>query len=243
MIIFPAIDLKQGQCVRLLYGDMNNATTYSQDPVAQAQFFVENGASYLHVVDLDAAISGGGDANSQAIIDIVKNVAIPVQVGGGIRNMPQLEKWIESGVGRVILGTAAVKNPDFVREACQKFPDKIVLALDAKNDKVALEGWVELSDRDVFDLAVEFADAGAAAIIYTDINRDGALLGPNLWAIEEMINKTDIPVIASGGIARLGDIANLAKIPKVEGVICGRALYDEKFSLKEAIEVAQQVDA
>ncbi len=243
MIFFPAIDLKDGQCVRLLRGDMNLATTYNQQPLMQAQFFAENGARYLHVVDLDSAAAGGGDKNSDAIVDIIKNVDIPVQIGGGIRTMNQLESWLKCGVKRVILGTATVKNPEFARQACKNFPDQVVLAIDAKGDKVALEGWVEISEMDAYQLALDFADAGAAAIIYTDINRDGALLGPNLAAVALMVEKTNIPVIASGGVARLGDVANLAKIPKLAGVICGRALYDEKFTIAEAIQVTEDPNA
>ena len=239
MIFFPAIDVKDGQCVRLLHGDMNLVTNYQQTPLVQAQIFVDNGAEYLHMVDLDGAVIGGDSSNGQAIADVIKNINIPIQLGGGIRNMQQVEYWLKLGVSRVILGTVAVKDPDFARAACKKFPSQIILAMDARGENIALEGWLEDSDANIFDLASSFADAGAAGIIYTDINRDGALQGPNLDLVEQMVVKTSLPIIASGGIGRLSDVASLAKITKLEGMICGRALYDERFTIQEAIQVIE----
>lgn len=234
MILFPAIDLKNGQCVRLFKGDMNQATIFNNDPIAQALEFQNQGFKFLHLVDLDGAIQGRS-VNQQIVCEIVKNIKIPIQLGGGIRSLVQIEKWLELGVSRVILGTAAVKNPDLVKEAGRKFPQKIVLGIDAKDGLVATSGWVESSAINALDLAKNFEDCGVAAIIYTDISRDGTLSGVDLEGTKNLAKNIRIPVIASGGISSIADIKQISSLQQfgVLGAIIGRALYDQKISISD----------
>jgi len=234
MIIYPAIDLKDGKCVRLYKGDMSDETVYSDDPAAQALEWVQAGFSWLHIVDLDGAVTGG-PANSHAVRDILKMIDIPVQLGGGIRNMAQIEHWIEAGVSRVILGTAAVRDPDLVREACGRFPGQIVVGIDAREEMVAVEGWVHAGDIHMADLAQMFDEAGVAAIIYTDIDRDGTQEGVNIESTLKLAKATQIPVIASGGVGSLADI-KAVKNAGLPGVIVGRAFYDKSVDTKDALQ-------
>lgn len=236
MIIFPAIDLKQGKCVRLFKGDMNQATIFNDNPAAQALEFEKAGFKFLHIVDLDGAIQGSG-ANSEAVKNILKTIKIPAQLGGGIRNLQQIEDWLNLGLNRVILGTVAAKNPELVKEACKKFPNKIVVGIDSLNDKVMVDGWVKESTMTTLELAKKFEDCGVCAIIYTDISRDGTLQGPNIPSIKNLAQNLKIPVIASGGVSNLQDVLELKKIEKegVEGVIIGRALYDKKVLASDLI--------
>lgn len=238
MIIYPAIDLKDGNCVRLYKGDMDAATIYNPDPASQAQSFVDEGFKYLHIVDLNGAIDGK-PINKRAMEDILQTINIPAQLGGGIRNIQHIENWLEAGLDRVILGTVAVKNPELVIEACKLFPGKIVLGLDARGEKIAVEGWVEESEMTIYDLAKKFEDAGAAAIIYTDINRDGTGEGLNIQATHKLAKSTSIPVIASGGVGSMDDIHALTKLhdPEVNGVIIGRALYDKRVTAQDVLAV------
>lgn len=238
MIVFPAIDLKKGHCVRLFKGDMNQATTFNEDPAAQAREFENAGFKFLHIVDLDGAISGQ-TANEESVKKILSTVKIPVQLGGGIRSIEAIEKWLNMGVNRVILGTAAAKNPPLVIEACKKFPGKIVIGIDAKDGKVATEGWVETSEISFLDLARKYEYCGAAAIIYTDITRDGTLTGVDAAGVELLAKQLIIPIIASGGVASLDDIMKIKKLEDegVEGVIVGRALYDKKINPKDLINL------
>jgi len=239
MIIFPAIDLKEGQCVRLYKGDMSKATVFSDDPGAQAKQFEDQGAAWLHVVDLNGAFDGK-PVNEQAVESIIDSVSIPVQLGGGIRNLDTIRYWFDRGVERVILGTVALRDPALVKEACTLFPQKIMVGVDAMNGMVAVEGWVEASDVAVTTLAARFEEAGVAAIIYTDINRDGALLGPDITGAKQLCAATEIPIILSGGMATIDDVQNVKRLQEqgVMGVIIGRALYDGKISLRAAIEMA-----
>ena len=241
MIIFPAIDLKDGQCVRLLKGDMQRATVFNDNPAAQARAFEAQGFRWLHVVDLDGAVAGRA-ANAQAVEAIVRAVGIPVQLGGGIRDAQSIERWLEGGVRRVILGTAAVENPELVREACRKFPGSIAVGIDARGGKVAVEGWAKTSEVSALELALRFEDCGAAAIIYTDIERDGALAGVNVEATAALASRLETPVIASGGVASLDDIRALRRHESdgVEGVICGRALYDGRIDPKAALALTAE---
>jgi len=233
MIIFPAIDLKNGQCVRLFKGDMNQATVFNNSPSAQAKEFETQGFKYLHLVDLDGAIEGRA-VNKNAVRDILNAVKFPVQLGGGIRSIAAIENWLELGVSRVILGTIAAKNPEIVKEACKKFPEKIVVGIDAKASKVATEGWVETSEISVLELAKKFEDCGVAAVIYTDISRDGALVGPDILGTKLLAQNLNIPVIASGGMSSMQDLQEIEKLEKfgVSGVIIGRALYEKKIVIK-----------
>ena len=226
MIIFPAIDLKDGAAVRLLRGEMGHATLYNPDPAAQARDFAKAGFSWLHLVDLNGAFEGRS-VNAAAVEAILGAVDLPVQLGGGIRDMAAIERWLAAGVARVILGTAAVKDPDLVRAACRDFPGRIVVSIDARGGQVAVEGWAEASEIQAIDLARRFQDAGVAALVYTDIERDGALEGVNLAATAELAGAVAIPVIASGGISSLDDIAALMALddPPLAGAICGPALY------------------
>ena len=241
MIIFPAIDLKDGQCVRLFKGDMQRATVFNDNPTAQARAFEAQGFRWLHVVDLDGAIAGKA-ANARAIEAIIRSVAIPVQLGGGIRDAASIERWLEGGVRRVILGTAAVKNPELVREACRKFPGSIAVGIDARQGKVAVEGWAKTSEVAALELALRFEDCGATAIIYTDIERDGALTGVNVEATAALANRLETPVIASGGVASLDDIRALQRHEDkgIDGVICGRALYDGRIDPKAALALTAE---
>jgi phosphoribosylformimino-5-aminoimidazole carboxamide ribotide isomerase len=241
LTLYPAIDLKGGQVVRLQRGEMDRATTYSDDPAAQAAGFRGAGFGWVHVVDLDGAFAGK-PANAVAVRAILAAVpGMPVQLGGGIRAMATLEAWLEAGVTRVILGSAAVKDPDFARAACRAHPGRVALGIDAKGGMVATEGWAEVSSLSALDLARAFEDAGAAAIIYTDIDRDGMLGGVNLEATLALARAVAIPVIASGGVASLDDVTALAAVARdgIEGVIIGRALYDGRIDPAAALAVAR----
>lgn len=227
MILFPAIDLKDGQCVRLKLGDMDQATVFADDPAAQARTFQEQGFEYLHIVDLNGAFAGTS-VNGEAVEAILKAVSIPVQLGGGIRDLDAIAGWLDKGVARVILGTLAVRDPELVRKACREFPGRVAVGIDAKGGHVAVEGWAESSSLSVLDLASKFEDAGVAAIIYTDIDRDGILAGLNISSTLDLAGATSIPVIASGGLASMDDINRLTQkdCAVLEGAISGRALYD-----------------
>ena len=236
MILFPAIDLKDGQCVRLKLGDMEAATVFNDDPAAQARTFQEQGFPYLHLVDLNGAFAGA-PVNGDAVDAILDAVTIPVQLGGGIRDMGTIEEWLDSGIARVILGTVAVRDPDLVRRACVEYPGRIAVGIDAKGGKVAVEGWAETSELTAEEMAKRFEDAGVAAIIYTDIERDGILKGLNLEATAKLARSTRIPVIASGGLASIDDVKALLRpeYAMLEGAITGRALYDGRIDPKEAL--------
>jgi len=237
MILFPAIDLKDGQAVRLLRGEMKTATVFNDDPAAQAGSFAAAGFEWLHLVDLNGAFEGR-PANAPAVEAILAAVDLPVQLGGGIRDMATIERWLDLGVRRVILGTVAVKNPELVRQACRAFPGRVVLGIDARGGKVAVEGWAEVSEIAALDLARRFEDAGAAAIVYTDIDRDGALQGANVAATRALAEALKTPVIASGGVASLDDLAAFLAIAGevgIEGVISGRALYDGRIDPAAAL--------
>lgn len=236
MILFPAIDLKDGQCVRLKLGDMASATVYNTDPAAQAREFEQQGFEWLHVVDLNGAFAGRS-VNSAAVGAILKATTNPVQLGGGIRTLPQIEDWLDRGLARVILGTVAVREPELVKEACRLFPGRIAVGIDARGGKVAVEGWAEASSLGAVELARKFEGAGMAAIIYTDIDRDGVLAGINWEATIALADAVAIPVIASGGLASLDDIRRMTQpdAQKLEGAISGRALYDGRIDPAEAL--------
>ena len=236
MIVYPAIDLKDGRCVRLVRGAMESATVFNDDPAGQARAFAGAGAIWIHVVDLDGAFAGK-PKNAAAVEAIVKTAPVKVQLGGGIRDEATLEGWLGKGVARVVLGTAAVKNPNLVRAACRRWPGRVALGIDARGGMVAVEGWAETAAVAALDLARRFEDAGAAAIIYTDIERDGALQGVNVEATAALAGALETPVIASGGIASLDDLAALRAHEKdgVAGAILGRALYDGRVDLKSAL--------
>lgn len=231
MKIYPAIDLKEGKCVRLFKGDMAKATIYNESALDQAQQFEKLGVKNLHVVDLDGAISGK-PVNSESVRQIIENTNLQVQLGGGIRNLQAIENWLNIGVNQVILGTIAVQDPDIVKQACKKFPGKIIVGIDAKNGNVATQGWVEDSGIKAVDLAKKFEDCGVSKIIYTDIARDGALTGVNIEETVNLAKNISIPVVASGGVASIKDIEELAKYEKygIEGVIIGKAYYEGKIS-------------
>ncbi len=235
MILFPAIDLKDGQCVRLKLGDMEQATVYNDDPAAQAGKFEAAGCDWLHLVDLNGAFAGA-PVNAAAVEAILSRVTVPCQLGGGIRDMATIEAWLSKGLSRVILGTVAVENPALVREAAAAFPGKVAVGIDARNGKVATKGWAEETDILVTDLARSFEDAGVAAIIYTDILRDGAMQGPNIKATEALARAVSIPVIASGGVASLADLTALRDTGVIAGAISGRALYDGAIDLTQALK-------
>lgn len=239
MILYPAIDLKNGQCVRLYQGDMEQDTVYNDNPAAQAAEFARAGFSWLHIVDLDGAV-GGSPHNHRAVRDIIKTIDIPMQLGGGIRNIGHIEHWLGEGISRVILGTAAVKNPELVRTACHEFPGQIAVGIDARDGMVAVEGWVEESTLAAKDLAKMFEDAGVAAIIYTDIDRDGTGKGVNVVETASLASEITIPVIASGGVGSLVDIENVKAVADqgVNGLIIGRALYGQKFTAADALKAA-----
>jgi phosphoribosylformimino-5-aminoimidazole carboxamide ribotide isomerase len=236
VILFPAIDLKEGRCVRLVQGDMDQATIFNDDPGAQAAEFETQGFRWLHLVDLDGAFAGK-PVNAAAVESILKRVTIPVQLGGGIRDLRTVEGWLTRGIKRVIIGTAAVRDPDFVREAARLFPGQIAVGIDARDGRVAVEGWARLSEMQADDLGRSFEDAGVAAIIYTDIARDGVLKGLNMEATLALADALTIPVIASGGLASLDDVKRLLEPDciKLEGAISGRALYDGRLDPKEAL--------
>ena len=238
MIFFPAIDLKDGQCVRLFQGDMVQVTVFGDDPAGQAKGFADAGAKWLHVVDLNGAFSGR-PVNEDAVSGILDRIDIPVQLGGGIRDMQTIDFWLDRGVRRVILGTVAVRDPDLVKQACKRHPDRVVVGIDARDGMVAVEGWTELSEITGLELAKEFEDCGVAAIIYTDIARDGAMDGPNIEATVGLANAVSVPVIASGGVSSLEDLEALkaAGTGLLEGVISGRALYDGRIDLAAAVEL------
>ncbi len=236
--LFPAIDLKGGQCVRLKRGEMDQATVYADDPAAQARAWEAAGFRWLHVVDLDGAFAGES-RNGDAVRAILGAVRLPVQLGGGIRGLDGIEAWLSAGVRRVILGSAAAKDPALTREACRAFPGRIVLGIDARDGMVATEGWAETGALSALDLAARYRDAGAAAIVFTDIGRDGMLAGLNLGATEAMARAVPIPVIASGGLASVEDVrAVRASAAGIAGVILGRALYDGRITPEEAIAAA-----
>ena len=236
MILFPAIDLKEGACVRLKLGLMDQATVFNTDPASQARAFADAGAEWIHVVDLDGAFAGK-PMNAHAVDQILKAALIPVQLGGGIRDMKTIEAWLAHGVNRVILGTVALKNPQLVKDACRAFPGRVAVGVDAKGGMVAVEGWAETSDITVLDLARRFEDAGAAALIYTDIDRDGVLAGPNVEATAALAEALTTPVIASGGVSSLDDLKALKarESSGIAGVISGRAIYDGRIDLVEAL--------
>ena len=236
MILYPAIDLKEGRCVRLLRGEMSAATVFNEDPAAQAKSFADAGCRWLHLVDLDGAFAGK-PMNAASVEVIIKAVRVPAQLGGGIRDLATIEAWLGKGIARVILGTAALTNPDLVKEACRKFPGKVAVGIDARGGKVAVEGWAKTSEMTALDLARRVEDAGAAAIIFTDIERDGALAGVNVAATAALAQALETPVIASGGVAALADIAALKahESDGIAGAIMGRALYDGRIDLKAAL--------
>ncbi|MBM2320445.1 MULTISPECIES: 1-(5-phosphoribosyl)-5-[(5-phosphoribosylamino)methylideneamino]imidazole-4-carboxamide isomerase [Marivita] len=237
MILYPAIDLKDGQAVRLLRGDMDKSTVFNDDPATQAMEFVEAGCEWLHLVDLNGAFAGE-PVNAAAVEAILDRCKVPAQLGGGIRDMATIERWLDKGLQRVILGTIAVENPDLVREAAKAFPGHVAVGIDARNGRVATKGWAEETDVMVTDLARSFEDAGVAAIIYTDINRDGAMQGPNVEATADLARAVSIPVIASGGVSSLDDLIALRDCGAgLNGAISGRALYDGALDLAEALAV------
>jgi phosphoribosylformimino-5-aminoimidazole carboxamide ribotide isomerase len=244
VILFPAIDLKEGQCVRLLQGDMAKATVFNDDPAAQARAFESQGFEYLHVVDLDGAFAGA-PRNGEAVERILKTVTMPVQLGGGIRDMRTIAGWLEKGVARVIIGTAAVKDPALVREAARLYPGRIAVGVDAKDGMVAVEGWARTTRLSALDLGRSFEDAGVAAIVYTDIARDGVMKGLNIEATLALANALTIPVIASGGLASLDDVGRLLEpdCARLAGAITGRALYDGRLDPAQALALIRRADA
>jgi phosphoribosylformimino-5-aminoimidazole carboxamide ribotide isomerase len=244
VILFPAIDLKNGECVRLLRGDMEQATVFNADPAAQAQTFETQGFGYLHVVDLDGAFAGT-PVNAQAVERILSVTGMKVQLGGGVRDMRTVAGWLEKGVSRVIIGTAALKDPDFVREAARLYPGRVAVGIDARDGRVAVEGWAMQSDVSALDLGRIFEDSGVAAIIYTDIARDGALQGLNIMQTVALAEALSIPVIASGGLASIEDVKRLLQpdCAKLAGAISGRALYDGRLDAAEALELMKTAEA
>jgi phosphoribosylformimino-5-aminoimidazole carboxamide ribotide isomerase len=243
MIFFPAIDLKDGQCVRLLRGEMDQATVFGDDPAAQALLFQEAGCTWLHVVDLNGAFAGE-PVNGAAVDGILEATTMKVELGGGIRDLATIETWLKKGITRVILGTVALKNPELVKQACLEFPGRIAVGIDAKGGFVAVEGWAELSEITALELARKFEDAGVAAIIYTDIDRDGLMTGPNTEATIELAKSISIPVIASGGVSSMADLQSLkdAGSDLLEGAISGRAVYDGAIDPAQAVALLQGGD-
>ena len=240
MILYPAIDLKDGKCVRLLRGEMSTATIFNDDPAAQARAFAAAGCRFLHVVDLDGAFAGK-PVNARAVEAIIAAAAVPVQLGGGIRDRASIDAWLGRGVTRIVLGTIALRDPALVKAACQAHPRSIAVGIDARGGMVAVEGWAETSSVSALDLALKFEDAGVAAIVYTDIDRDGALGGANVEATAELARRLTTKVIASGGVASLDDLRALKAHEKdgIDGVICGRALYDGRIDLRAALAVME----
>lgn len=237
MLIIPAIDLKDGFCVRLVQGKKDEVTKYSNDPVSVALKWQLCGAKLLHIVDLDGAFSGH-QKNYESIISIRKATNILIQVGGGIRSMSHIDLLISSGIHRVILGTVAIENPELVKEAVRKYPGRILVGIDAKDSKVAIRGWIQSTEFNAFDLALKMQDYGVAGLIYTDITRDGMLTGPNFEAIQKMVDILELPVIASGGISSIDDIKRLLEVKRLWGIIIGKALYSGRIDLEEAIKIA-----
>lgn len=238
MILFPAIDLKDGHCVRLKQGEMDKATVFSGHPADQAMTFERQGFKWIHIVDLNGAFEGQ-PVNAKAVEAIKRAVHIPLQLGGGIRDVATIEQWLSHGIARVILGTVALRNPALVKEACKKFPGKIAVGIDAKKGFVAVEGWAETSSITAEELALKFEDAGVAAIIYTDIDRDGMMKGPNVEATGKLAEKISTPVIASGGVSSLADLERIKALEEkgVVGVISGRALYDGRIPIQQALNL------
>ena len=237
MIFYPAIDLKDGQAVRLLRGNMNMATVFNNEPAAQADEFAEAGCEWLHLVDLNGAFAGE-PVNTDVVEEILSKIKIPVQLGGGIRNMVTLERWLEKGISRVVLGTVAVENPGLVREAAKLFPERVAVSIDARSGRVALKGWAEESDIEATELAKSYEDAGVAAIIYTDIDLDGAMQGPNVSATANLASAVSTPVIASGGVSTIQDLVKLKECGvSLNGVISGRALYEGALDLQQALSI------
>jgi len=237
MRLYPAIDLKDGSCVRLFKGDMDQATVFSDNPLAQALSFESAGAEWLHIVDLNGAFAGA-PVNGDAVAQILQGLTIPLQLGGGIRDTATVEMWLTKGVRRVILGTAAVNDPQFVKEAARNFPGQVALGIDARDGLVATEGWATKTDVTATDLAKRYEDEGVAAIVYTDINRDGAMKGPNVEATAALAHAVSLPVIASGGVSSLDDLKALRDCgAQLEGAISGRALYDGQIDLLAAVEL------
>jgi phosphoribosylformimino-5-aminoimidazole carboxamide ribotide isomerase len=234
MILYPAIDLKDGNAVRLVKGEMDQATVFNDDPAAQARAFVDAGCEWLHLVDLNGAFAGE-PVNAAPVEAILAACPVPAQLGGGIRDMATIERWLDKGLARVILGTVAVEDPDLVRDAARAFPGQVAVGLDARDGRVATRGWATETDVMVTDLARQFEDAGIAAIIYTDINRDGAMKGPNVAATEALARAVDIPVIASGGVSSMADLTALRDTGVISGAISGRALYDGAIDLQAAL--------
>ena len=236
MILYPAIDLRNGHCVRLERGEMSRATVFSRDPAAQARAFAAAGFSHLHVVDLDGAFAGRS-VNGAAIEAILEAVSLPVQLGGGVRDLAAVESWLGKGVVRVVLGTAAAREPAFVKDACRRFPGRIAIGVDARDGRVAVEGWAEMSELEAIELAKRYEDAGAAAVVFTDIARDGVLAGVNVGAVAQLARAITTPVIASGGVASLDDLKRLKALEPlgVVGVVVGRALYDGRLEPKAAL--------
>jgi phosphoribosylformimino-5-aminoimidazole carboxamide ribotide isomerase len=241
MILFPAIDLKDGQCVRLKLGDMEQATIFNDNPAAQAKSFEDQGFEWLHLVDLNGAFEGR-PVNGKAVEEILEAISIPVQLGGGIRDLATIEHWLSRGITRVILGTIALRNPDIVREACKEFPGEIVVGIDAKAGHVAVEGWGESSSLTAIELGKRFEDAGVTAIVFTDIDRDGILKGINFEKTLELANSVNIPVIASGGLASIKDVERLLEpdCAILEGAISGRAIYDGRLDSKAALKLIRE---
>jgi phosphoribosylformimino-5-aminoimidazole carboxamide ribotide isomerase len=244
VILYPAIDLKDGQCVRLLYGDMDKATVFNASPADQAEQFAQSGFDWLHVVDLNGAIEGRA-VNTDAVSAILQAVSIPIQLGGGVRSYADIERWIETGVSRVILGTVAVRDPELVKRAAAEFPEQIAVAVDVKDGKVAVHGWVSASELEPIELAKRFEDSGVAALIVTDIGRDGALTGVNVEGVGAVADAVSIPVIASGGLASVKDIELLKARPgaPIAGAILGRAIYTGNITASEAIAAARRTAA
>lgn len=238
MIIYPAIDVKDGKCVRLIQGKAEKKTTYNNSPVDQAKFFEDSGAEFLHIVDLDGAFSGIS-LNKNVICEIIQTVKIPVQIGGGIRSLDDITNWFNLGASRIILGTVAIKNPALLEIATSTYPKKIILGIDAKNQMVAIEGWVEISNLTAIELINKFRHLELSHIVYTDIEKDGSKQGPNLNAIKNVAKSSPFPIIASGGVGSINDIKKIKMLEEfgVKGLIIGKALYDKAFTLKQAMEV------
>ena len=238
MKIIPAVDIKEGRCVRLAQGKVDQETVYSNDPLSMANYWDEEGAKTIHVVDLDGAFQGS-PINAEIVKNIIYSSSVDIQVGGGIRTLEAIETYVKAGAYRVILGTIAQKEPEFVEEACRRFPNKIIVGIDARDGLVAVKGWVEVSEQKATDLAQKMKGYGIAGFIFTDISRDGMLQGPNLESIKEFADSAQLPVIASGGVSSLEDIKNLAKLESygVNGVIIGKALYDKTLTFREAKDI------